>query len=441
MPDSARRRARTCGRGFAILALALSGLSAGCLQPMPDRAERLPRGCVYYFDGAGGGGIRNWAGGVRQGLLDAGYRGAGELVSWNTGFGVMADQDSSIDYKRGKAAEAAQNIQQYAKQYPGAPVTVIGLSAGTAVAVFTLEALPANCPVENVILLGASISNDYDLTQALRRVRGRLYVFTSEHDAVLAFAVTAAGTADRKMGSISAGLHGFEMPARPTAETRGQYSKVVNIQWKPEFMEAGNFGGHTDSVKAPFVQQHLAPLIMAGMARSAPAAPAAGRIRNPDYERWARCNPGAWVTFEGYQIVGGARQPLRMTARLVSKHENRLLVERTYAPVGGGNDALARVQQFMVESMIAPAAHPLTTSAARITDLPDETITITGRPFPCRMRQVSAAGEFPEYGRGVWAALGQNDTIPGGLARVWLRSSKGNQPFEFYGQVVDYGTR
>jgi len=57
------------------------------------------------------------------------------------------------------------------------------------------------------------------------------------------------------------------------------------------------------------------------------------------------------------------------------------------------------------------------------------------------VRTVQAAGEFPEYGQGVWATVAQNDAVPGGMARVWLKSSKGNQPFEFRGQVVAYGAR
>ena len=190
-----------------------------------------------------------------------------------------------------------RSIQQYAKEHPGAPVTLMGLSAGTAVTVFVLEALPPTCPVENVILLGASISADYDLTRALQRVRNRMYVFTSEKDGVLAFLVPMAGTADRQKGVPSAGLSGFQMPARPSAETRAQYAKVAHIHWRPEFAKAGDFGGHTDTVKAPFVQQYIAPLIMAGMARRVQVASAAGKVRNPDYDRWAAFAPGAWTTF------------------------------------------------------------------------------------------------------------------------------------------------
>ncbi len=206
------------GRTPVLAGLAMLCITAGCSQTMPDREIRMTRSYLYYLDGAGGGRpLSNWSGGVRQGLLDAGYNGAGEMFSWNTGLGVVADQDASVEYKRQKAAELAQQIQQYTREHPGAPVTLMGLSAGTAVAVFTLETLPVNCPVNNVVLLGASISATHDLTQALQRVSNRMYVFTSEKDAVLAFLVPSAGTADREQGVPSAGLYGFPARRRPPA--------------------------------------------------------------------------------------------------------------------------------------------------------------------------------------------------------------------------------
>ena len=131
-------------RGLATVSVSLSlvFLSAGCSTTMPDREVRMTRSYVYYLDGAGGGGlISNWGRGLRQGFLDAGYDGAGEMFRWETGWGVIADQDSSVEYKRGKAAECAEQIRQYKQKYPNAPVTLIGLSAGTAVVTFTLESM------------------------------------------------------------------------------------------------------------------------------------------------------------------------------------------------------------------------------------------------------------------------------------------------------------
>lgn len=424
--------------------LALAGLlslAAGCSQTLPDRAERMTRGYVYYFDGAGGGGaFSNWSGGLKQGLLNAGYDGAGEIFDWNTGGGVVADQESSVEYKRSKGAECAQKIRQYSNEHPGAPVNIVGLSAGTAVALFAIEALPSNCKVDNVFLCGASVSADYDLTRALQHVRNRLYVFTSEKDAVLAFLVPMAGTADRKE-TDSAGLRGFQIPLRMSPETRAQYAKVVHIHWKPEFARYGDFGGHTDALKAPFVQHYMAPLLMEGMARRVEAASSGGKVRNPDYERWARFNAGASATFEGSQTVNGDKQPIRMTATLISKHEDRLVVERRYSPLDGNPNEPSRVQQYLVEAEIDPADHPMASPNAKMVNDPDETLTINGRRMVCHKKSIQAEGDFPEYGRGVRATVWQNESLPGGMARVWLKSSKGNQPFEFRGDVVAFRAR
>jgi len=36
------------------------------------------------------------------------------------------------------------------------------------------------------------------------------------------------------------------------------------VPWRPEFGDSGNFGGHLDSVSAPFIRDHVARLIMGG---------------------------------------------------------------------------------------------------------------------------------------------------------------------------------
>lgn len=420
-----------------LMMVASISLLCGCSMAQPDRDVRMTHGYVFYLDGAGGGGaLSNWSGGLKKGLLDAGYPGAGEIFNWNTGKGVAADQDASVEYKRTKAAECARRIQQYSGENPGAPVTLVGLSAGTAVTVFTLEALPSSCSVENVILCGASISADYDLTRALQRVRKRMYVFTSEKDAVLAFLVPMAGTADRTSGA-SAGLRGFNMPRG----SGGQYAKVTHIAWRPEFAKYGDFGGHTDALKAPFVQQYMAPLIMDGMARGSQLAAATGKVRNPDYERWSRFSPGAWARFEGFQVVDGKKQAIRMTARLISKHSDRLVVERTFEPLDGARGVAMPAHQFIVEDQIDPNEHPLTSSGAAIESMPGKSMRIGLRMLQCSGKSVKAAGDFPEYGSGVNATVYQNDSIPGGMARVTLKATRSGQPYEFEGDVVAYGTR
>lgn len=253
---------------MAALALAsalILPFLAGCGRTMtmlPDTPERLARGHLYYLDGAGGGGLTNWSGGVKEGLLAAGYDGGAEMFGWETGLGVVADQDAGADYKRARAAEVARRIEEYKKLYPSAPVSLIGLSAGTAVAVFALEALPADAPVDTVVLLGASIGADYDLAQALRRVRNKLYIVTCGRDVVLGFLVPLVGTADRQSVEAAAGLNGFTLPAGATEETRRLYrEKVVTIAWTRQLDPTRDCGTHLDNVSMEFIRDHVAPLL------------------------------------------------------------------------------------------------------------------------------------------------------------------------------------
>ena len=251
---------------LSLLSLLALLFAAGCEKPsLPNHDDRLPCGILYYLDGAGGGtALVNWCGGVRDGMLEAGFPGACEMFTWQTGLGAVADQDVDVQYKRQKAGELAARIVEYRKQQPDAPVYLIGLSAGTVVAVFTAEAVPDDCPLDTVVLLGASIGANYDLTKALRHVRGKLYIFTSPNDGVLGLLMVATGTADRQPGS-AAGITGFVMPAGASEETQKLYAeKLVTVSWTRDFERVGNYGHHLDNVNKEFIRNYVAPLVMGG---------------------------------------------------------------------------------------------------------------------------------------------------------------------------------
>ena len=261
--------------------LATAVLLGGCAsKPMwdteyrADRQERLERGCVFYFDGAGGGTKKsNYAAGVIEGMLQAGYPGAGELMSWETGQGLMADQKASVEFKRAKAKKSAASIRRYMEQHPGRPVGLLGFSAGTAEAVFALESLPESTPVDHVVLLGASISRDYDMTQALKRVKHKLYIVTSTHDHMLSIAMPLSGTADRKFHDPGAGIRGFVLPPNASAETRRLYAeKISTIHYAKDFRKDGDQGHHFDNVKTEFIRDQVAPLLMGGPVKAADGA-------------------------------------------------------------------------------------------------------------------------------------------------------------------------
>ncbi len=237
------------------LRLALVCTVSGCAATPLIQAQREAQGRVFYVDGAGGGGlVVNWGRDVRGGLQSAGFQGVFCEFSWQTGLGIVADQVSSASYKQSKGRELASLIYACRQAQPGQPVHLIGFSAGTAVAVHALEALPPGCCVDNVVLMASSLSSRYDLTAALQHVRGRAYVFVSPRDLLLRCMVPAVGTADRVYcGQAVAGLCGFEIQPDEGAD------KIETITWAPPFVLSGNRGGHTDVVHARFVQEQVTP--------------------------------------------------------------------------------------------------------------------------------------------------------------------------------------
>jgi pimeloyl-ACP methyl ester carboxylesterase len=241
--------------------LALVCTLSGCAATPMIQEQREAQGRVFYVDGAGGGGlVVNWGRAVRAGLESAGSKRAFCDFCWQTGLGIVADQVASVSYKRAKARQLAGLIRTCRQAEPDRPVSLIGFSAGTAVAVYALEALPPDCAVDNVVLLAPSLSSQYDLTAALHHVRGRASVFISSADLMLRWLVPVFGTADRVYcGEAVAGLCGFENRSFARAGRSDAYSKIDTVVWDPRFVLSGNHGGHTDVVDARFVGEYVTP--------------------------------------------------------------------------------------------------------------------------------------------------------------------------------------
>lgn len=438
-PGSRLIRQRATMLLFAALSAVI--LTTGCASTAPQ--DRVQRGYVYYLDGAGGGGITNWSGGVRQGLRDAGYDGWGEMFSWETGLGVVADQTVSNEYKRDKAGTLAKKMVEYRRQYPNSPMNLIGLSAGTVIAVFALEALPADVMVENVILLSGSLSAPYDLTKALSRVRGKVYVTTSHRDPVLGGLLPLAGTADRGSGTTATiGVEGPRLPRGASADTRRLYaSKVVVIPWKQEFERYGNYGGHTDTVAGPFVQHYVAPLVKtnSGVQFAAAVEPAPkGSVTNPDYMRWARFEPGSWIMMEGQETVDGVTQPLRMKVTLVRKSPNQLVFQREPLAIAGRDEEITLPQTVYASKYIAPEAHPATHPAARVKELPGTQVRVGSRELACQAKSISAPAEFRDWGSQPEATVYTCEEVPSGMVQIDIKTHIGEQAIAIAGKLVDY---
>jgi pimeloyl-ACP methyl ester carboxylesterase len=227
--------------------LALVGL-AGCAGP---ENELSAFGKTYYIDGAG-----NWGFGVSEvakALKAAGYKGSVEAYMWTTSFNPAIDQVNRPAAHL-RAAGLSDKIRNYLKTYPDNDVNIIALSAGTGVATWAVEALPKGIKVNNMVLLGSSLSSTYDMSRAFEHMKGRVFVYYSQYDPILSGPVRILGNIDGSMDE-PAGLVGFH----PKGGPRG---KVTNYPWRPEYAEYGWAGGHTDSTSEPFIRRFVSQHIV-----------------------------------------------------------------------------------------------------------------------------------------------------------------------------------
>lgn len=217
----------------------------GCADPKEQY------GRTWYIDGAG-----NWGFGavdVPLGLQDKGYPGAVTNHRWSLTFNPALDQTLRFIAK-GSGQALGNDITNYLKKYPNAEANIICLSAGTGVGVWAVESVKPPFKVNNMIMVGSSLSSKYDMRKALANMRGNVYVYYASTDPVLTGPVRILGTIDGTFDD-SAGLIGLKGPGYETG-------KIRNIGWNRSYASLGWTGGHADCVNRKFVAGEMAKYII-----------------------------------------------------------------------------------------------------------------------------------------------------------------------------------
>ncbi|MBK8269594.1 MAG: hypothetical protein IPK83_15345 [Planctomycetes bacterium] len=232
-------------RYFAIAILISSSGIIGCADPKDQFGK------TWYIDGAG-----NWGFGavdVPLGLQDRGYAGAVTNHRWSLTFNPALDQTLRFIAK-GSGQGLGNEITSYLQKYPTAEANIIALSAGTGVAMWAVENVKPPFKVNNVILVGSSLSSKYDMRKALANIRGNVYVYYASTDPVLSGPVRILGTIDGTFDD-SAGLVGLKGPGYSSG-------RIKNIAWNRSYSALGWTGGHADCVNRKFVAGEMAKYIV-----------------------------------------------------------------------------------------------------------------------------------------------------------------------------------
>lgn len=213
-----------------------------------------------------------------RGLRRGGFDGTTEIHDWTEDHRGIAALYGRKRH-RAQARLLAEKIEERRREQPGGRVVLTGHSGGSGIVVWALENLPDDVLVDDVLLLAPALSPGYDLSKALKHVRGKMYAFTSPNDViVLGFGTQLFTTIDGQKGD-AAGRVGFTCPVDADAAA---YEKLVPMPYDKAWMKLGNIGDHIGVMSARFAERVLTPLISAGPAAKTdpdPPAPAAAEKR------------------------------------------------------------------------------------------------------------------------------------------------------------------
>jgi len=262
---------------IALILAAILAATCGCAGSTRSAGgtDRYDHGLVILLSGAGG--MMGETDRIRDGLQQGGVRRAIETFRWSRG-GVLEDQ-TGVEANRRKARELARRIEGFKRSSPGAPVHLIGVSAGTGLVVWALEDLEPGMQATAAILVSSSLDTAYDLSKALKKTKDGIYSFNSMADTVLSLGVTWAGTVDRN-GGLAGGLVGFGVPAGASEETKRLYKeKLHEISWWPGDVVLGHLGDHLGATNPAYVKEKIAPIVLGREPPKPPKKPPSEAVR------------------------------------------------------------------------------------------------------------------------------------------------------------------
>ncbi|MFH1747378.1 MAG: hypothetical protein ABIG44_10085 [Planctomycetota bacterium] len=235
----------------AGLLLSVLSLTTGCMLWVlpPSSPEARAQGLVVFYPGAYNS---EWdMQGFYRGFRAAGVSQAIEIIIWADPLECFFVPQGFLERTRVRAIAEAQRITEYQAAHPVAPVTLLGFSSGSAMAVMVAEQLPAGGTVDSLILVGPGLSRYYDLGPALEHTSQHVAVYWSPRDALAEYLTGVFGTVDR-VYTEPAATYGFDM----------EHERLIQFSWEPEMIAYGNYGDHVDyALLDDWIRDYLAPWV------------------------------------------------------------------------------------------------------------------------------------------------------------------------------------
>ena len=233
------------------------------IMDQPSHSEReLARGLTIILPGieASGPYVQD----MHDGLAAGNVQGSIQVFYWGRAF-PEGYFPNLLDVRRNrtKGTELAETILNHQNRFPKSPIHLIANSGGVGPALFAIEELPMDRPIDGLVILAGAASNIYDLRGVLRRTRkGILNTYSQRDFVILNLGTRVFGTADRKF-CVSCGHSGFVIPQQLKEDAR-LYKKLTQIKWNPEFGHRCDWwGNHGTSTSPKFMRYHIAPWITA----------------------------------------------------------------------------------------------------------------------------------------------------------------------------------
>lgn len=175
-----------------------------------------------------------------------------EVRPWGTFMEHDFDPVGTQPLFKKRAKHEALRLADYIRAHPNSPVNLLTYSGGALFAFEVGAAMPADTPVDRIIVVNPGIWTNYDVAPTLDHVTHGVVSYYSSQDTGVNFIAGIFGTADAHFSDVASEL-GFSY----------QDPRLIQVPWTPEMAKVFNNGGHLDGfLNTVWIRQYIVPWLI-----------------------------------------------------------------------------------------------------------------------------------------------------------------------------------